>query len=313
MNDAVVPLSIPTPFFEGTSNAFLLRGSPLTLVDTGINGPDAFETLERGLANAGVSVERIERILLTHKHADHMGLARAIVVRSGAKVFVHTDDHHDVTNYEEVDREWTVLIGARLREWGAPTDRLEKVRRMSGMRTTIAYSVEAEKLEHGQTLPMSGSPIEVIHVPGHTKGSVCFRWGNRLFSGDHVLPSITPNVGIGELRRVGMLREYLESLESIKGQQTPDLVVYPGHGEPFGSLAARAEVILAHHVERLDEIERIVAESGPLSVYDVAIRHFGELEGFHLPLGAAEAHAHLEHLADEGRVVRDNGCWRKNN
>src|SRR5829696_2776606 len=84
MND---PIRIPVPLPHiGSVNAWLLRGEPLTLVDTGPRDDEALSALEAGLGRAGVGVEDIELVLVTHHHVDHTGLAATIARRSGAHV-----------------------------------------------------------------------------------------------------------------------------------------------------------------------------------------------------------------------------------
>jgi glyoxylase-like metal-dependent hydrolase (beta-lactamase superfamily II) len=80
---------VPTPFPVGPVNVWLLRGDPLTLVDTGPSTPEALVALEAGLEAAGVAIEEIELLLLTHQHSDHVGLAATIVERSGCSVAAH--------------------------------------------------------------------------------------------------------------------------------------------------------------------------------------------------------------------------------
>ena len=82
-------IGIPNPMFEGELNMYVIAGDPLTLVDTGIGTPEAMTALEQGLAALGFAVEDVRQVVLTHKHADHIGLARDILDRSGATVSAH--------------------------------------------------------------------------------------------------------------------------------------------------------------------------------------------------------------------------------
>lgn len=305
----VLEISLPTPFFEGTSNAYLLLGEPLTLVDTGIGGKQSLTCLEFALKEAGFALSEIPRILLTHKHADHMGLARTIQDRAGCTVFVHESDREQVTHFDERDQEWGTVVLALLRKWGTAEEQLAKAEDLVSNRLPLGESVAAEPLRNGQMIPMENGDIEVIHSPGHTKGSVCFRWEHRLFTGDHVLPTITPNIGIGELGERGMLQQYFRSLEAARGQQSDDLMVFPGHGQPFRDLAGRCTAIRQHHLDRLAAIRQILSSHGASSVFNLARELFGELRDFHLLLGCAEAWAHLDYLETHGAVVKDSGRY----
>jgi glyoxylase-like metal-dependent hydrolase (beta-lactamase superfamily II) len=147
----------------------------------------------------------------------------------------------------------------------------------------------------------------VIHTPGHTQGSISLRYGNHLFSGDHVLPTISPNIGAGELRRSGMMRRFLDSLDRVAKLQADDLVVLPGHGKPFSNLAERCGQLRAHHEKRETAILEILRAGEPKTVYEVASTLWRKLPGYHLTLGTAEVNAHLEKSVEDGTVRNDNG------
>ena len=129
----------------------------------------------------------------------------------------------------------------------------------------LQFADTARGLVDGDRLSQGDGELEVFHTPGHTMGSLCFRYGNALFSGDHVLPKISPNVGGGDLRRQGMLRYYLDSLDRIAQLDHEDLTVSPGHGEPFQALRGRCEQLIGHHHHRLRGAfpRRRYAWSGP--------------------------------------------------
>ena len=87
--------------------------------------------------------------------------------------------------------------------------------------------------------------------------------------------------------------------------------VLPGHGDPFSNLATRCRQLREHHHERLDKIVELLENNGPQQVYEIARSLFGEMKDFHIVLGCAEAHAHLEYLIDQGRVICELGQYRK--
>src|SRR5574341_1755566 len=82
-------IPIPTPFPVGPVNVYLAEGNPLTLIDTGPKDGAALAALEAGLAQHGRRVEDLRRIVLTHHHADHIGLVARLAARSGAEVLTH--------------------------------------------------------------------------------------------------------------------------------------------------------------------------------------------------------------------------------
>src|ERR1700730_1129489 len=87
--DCLHCLSLPTPFPVGPVNAYLIEGDPLTLIDTGPKADVSRQALETALASLGYRVEDLRRVIITHHHVDHCGLAAEIVRRSGAALWTH--------------------------------------------------------------------------------------------------------------------------------------------------------------------------------------------------------------------------------
>lgn len=306
----VFHIGLPNPMFEGELNMYVIAGDPLTLIDTGIGTPEALVALEAGLAAHGMAIEDVGQIVLTHKHADHIGQAREIHDRSGAPVYVHEDDWDGVANLDARHVEFVPLVVRRLRDFHTPEAEIEALTKFLGHGKRFARETPAEKLRDGQKLKVSGHDLEVIHTPGHTQGSICLRYGRQLFSGDHVLPTISPNIGAGELRRRGMMQRFLDSLDRVARLQSDDMVVYPGHGGPFSNLAQRAAELKAHHGQREAKIFEALRSGGPKTVYETAHTLWSKLPGYHLTLGTAEVNAHLEKLIDESRVREEDGRFQ---
>ncbi len=311
MTDALVHrIELPNPFFEGRTNAYVLTAEPLTLIDTGIGTDDAFCALEGGLRRHGLALADIKRVVLTHHHMDHFGQARRLRDLSGARVYVHEHDLDAVRRYEEGLPE-VVARMRRLLGWAAaPAGDVDKVAALflAGA-GRLARSVPAEPLRDGDRLPAGDDFLEVIHTPGHTLGSVCLRYGRRLFTGDHVLPDVSPNIG-SDVTGTRLLARYLASLERVKALQRHDLKVFPGHGDPFTDLRGRADALITHHARREQELLDLMRARAASTIYRLATDLFGTLEGFHLILGVAETWAHLEKLVEDGRAVQEGDRFR---
>ncbi len=307
----VLSIGIPNPMFEGDLNLYLIAGDPLTLVDTGIGTPEALAALEAGLASRGLALGDVRRVLLTHKHADHIGLAADIRERSGATVYIHEEDWPGVGDLDRRHGEYLPLMHERLQRCRVPQEEVDKLAKFLGHGKRFARQTEAEKLTDGDTFEISGQTLEVIHTPGHTQGSVAFRYGRHLFTGDHVLPTISPNIGAGELRRTGMMQRYLDALQKIAAYQTDELVALPGHGPAFSNLAERCAQLARHHHQREAKILAVLAVSErPLTIYEIAQELWSKLPGFHIMLGISEVLAHLEKSMADGRAAEDDGVFR---
>jgi glyoxylase-like metal-dependent hydrolase (beta-lactamase superfamily II) len=307
---AVLHIGIPNPMFEGEINLYVIAADPLTLIDTGIGTPEAWEALEGGLASHGLSVEKVGQVILTHKHADHFGQANKVHQQSGAPVYIHEDDWEGVADLDARHAEFIPLVIARLRHFHTPEAEIEALSKQLDHGRRFAEQTPAQRISDGHTFMVSGAPLEVIHTPGHTQGSICLRYGNTLFSGDHVLPKISPNIGAGEMRRRGMMQRFLDSLDRIARYQTDDITVLPGHGSPFSNLAERAAELKAHHMKRQATILEALKTGEPKTVYEVARALWSRLPGYHLNLAANEVNAHLEKACDDGVVLEEAGRFR---
>lgn len=303
---AIHRIAVPNPFFEGRNSVYLLLGDPLTLIDTGVATDKAYEHLVDGLRTHGVAVSDVQRVLLTHKHIDHIGNAWRIQRESNAEVYIHELEQKSLTNVDPTGKRFRELVDARTASWAIPAREKEKSHGKKMPQWQIE-SCEVKPLPERLFFSWpngEAASIEVIHTPGHSMGCVCFRLGDILFSGDHVLENISPNIGGGDLRSHGMLGHFLSSLERVK--RLGDVHVHPGHDEPFYGLIERCERLEKHHSIRLRQALKAV-QNGKSSVYDISCALYGKLNDFHIMLGCAEANAHLEYLADNGEIVERDG------
>jgi glyoxylase-like metal-dependent hydrolase (beta-lactamase superfamily II) len=310
---AVHRIPVPNPFFEGKTNVYLVDAEPLTLVDAGIGTEEAYQALQSGLSEVRCSAADVKRIVLTHHHLDHFGLAWRMQSAFGAQVFVHAAELDAVASYEAWHDRFLVRLQKTLAEWSVPAARMDEVTSLlaSGGRH-LGRSVNAAPLLDGDVFEMGYTRLEVIHTPGHSAGSVCLRMDDCLFSGDHVLPRISPNIGGGELGGGGELSRYLDSLRRVRAFAGEIQLVYPGHGEPFPELGQRVDELLRHHREREEQVVRLLHERGAMTVFEAATALFGELRGYHVILGAAEALAHLDKLVEEQRIRQEMGRFAVN-
>lgn len=300
-------LSVPNPYFEGTNSVYLIEGDPPTLIDSGMCFDAAGDVLKEHLRKLGYSYADIGQIVLTHKHVDHVGQAAAIRDASGAEVYIHEDDHAEVTAMDAGHGKFVANIRRLLHAWKAPAEDVESL--ASSMETNgwQPRSVPARKLVHGDRISVGNDNLEVIHAPGHTRGCICLRMNRHIFTGDAVLRDLSPNVGGGDLNRVGLLAAFFDSLERVAALDEPGVVAMPGHGEPFSGLADRCRELIAHHRQRLDQIMTVLADGRPHTVYELAHKLFGTMRHIHLMLGTAEIFSHVEYLAEQGSVVLHDG------
>src|SRR5213080_5346903 len=218
----IIPITLPTPFYIGPVNVYLIKEDPITLIDTGPKTKETIDVLRAGLRNAGISISDIRRIVLTHAHEDHCGLARALREEAKeARVFVHGWETGHRAGRLEYQEHRQLLVRA-----GVPPEDVESMRKLyEGVREfadSLADDEVAELTDEAE-LEFESGALQVVHTPGHTPGSCSFvRHADRtLIAGDCVLKRITPNPilspdPIDRTRRFRSLEEYLVSLARVR-------------------------------------------------------------------------------------------------
>nr|BFE83173.1 hypothetical protein GCM10020093_057740 [Planobispora longispora] len=224
-------------------------GGPV-LVDAGWNHPDAWLALRDGLDSAGIGVREVRGVVVTHFHPDHAGLAGQVREESGAWIAMHEADAALVRLMNELqDREHRSFQADMLRRAGADASEVEEV---TAQRPRPPAPPDRE-LHDGDLVDLPGRELRVVWTPGHTPGHVCLhlRDADRLFTGDHVLPGITPHVGVYPYDRddVDPLGDFMASLEKVA--ELGELETLPAHEWTFPGSADRAMEIHAHHEEKL--------------------------------------------------------------
>lgn len=290
----------------------------LALIDAGWDTDEAWSALNAGLAAAGAAIGDVRAVLVTHIHPDHYGLAGRVREASGAWVGLHPDDAALLPGrYGPGLRELLDGMRALLVNCGVPAEGLEA---LAGASLPVAAYVRQagpdRLIQDGERLPLQGWDLRAVHTPGHSPGHLCFYEAHRrlLFSGDHVLPRITPNIGVHAQSEDNPLADFFDSLLRVSALD-PDLdEVLPAHEYRFAGAAARVAEILGHHEARLEEIVA-ATEAGPtaweLTSALTWSRPWEEISGFMRRAAVSETLAHLVLLESRGRVRRSAETpWR---
>ncbi len=303
----IIPISLPTPFYVGDVNVYLIKEDPVTLIDVGPKTVEARIALQTALKKQGIGFSDIRRILLTHAHEDHCGLAKQIRDESkNAEILVHgwetghlfgrlaRDEHQQLMNRAGVPEN----IFREMRET------YESISLLTDSLADADHGELADEME----LEFESGMLEVMHTPGHTPGSCSFiRKADRtLICGDCVLKRITPNPVISpdpvnRQKRFKSLAEYLVSLARLRNE-SPTLI-YGGHGEPITDF----EEIFNRYRTAIDNRQKavigLVDDSG-VTAWEVAQKVFPDAvdQEIHRFLAISEAVAHLDYAESAGKI-----------
>ncbi len=224
---------------------------------------------------------------------------------------MHARDAQDMVYTPDAYKIFVERLQTFLRTHGAPDEELEQmilvVRPLEKQFTGVAKPDTL--LKGGEKLQVGKWKIEVIATPGHTRGNVCLfdATSNILFSGDHILPTITPNVSLSPIYEGDPLGDYLRSLRNLKKLDPKKIL--PSHEYVFDHLGKRIEEIEKHHEERLAEVMLALGDGvDERSGYEVAreltwsIGSFDKLSAWQKRAAITETLAHLEYLKRNGKV-----------
>jgi glyoxylase-like metal-dependent hydrolase (beta-lactamase superfamily II) len=304
--------SIPVPWPRSALRytlAYLLScPGGAALIDTGWPTEQAWAALVDGVRQAGHDITGIRQVLVTHAHADHLGMAGRVRELSGALVGMHPAEAAALRALGAPA--WQPRLAGWLRSRGAPSDQTAEI---VGLTTGAAQRHASLArpdfdIEHGSRPLGAGTAIRAVWTPGHTPGHLCFydEQEDMLLTGDHVLPRITPHIGLPPGAEGDPLGDYQASLRALARYRPAE--VLPAHEHRFADLGARIDALLRHHRTRLAEIEHAVACDPGLSTWAVAealtwSRGWENTRGMARQAAVSETWAHLVHLKARHRVV----------
>jgi glyoxylase-like metal-dependent hydrolase (beta-lactamase superfamily II) len=314
-----IPLPLPMPDLK-VVNAYAIRGDDgVTLVDPGWANAKSESILVDGLRQLGYVPGDARRILVTHSHWDHYTQAVKWQREHAATVFLGREERHTIEAFDSLQGVYPNQV-RWLRRAGA-SDLADDVERLElePHERDIPVGPPDIWLRGGEEIDCGGTTIVAHATPGHTRGHMMFEdpVDGLLFTGDHVLPRITPSIGFERAPDRLALRSYLDSLQFCMSRS--DERMLPAHGAVSDDVGSRVEELLVHHEQRLQEVLGLIA-AGAETAYDVARqmlwtrreRSIHELGTVHGMTAALEVLAHLELLVTQGLLgYDDSACARR--
>lgn len=303
-----------------TLNSYLIKlENRNLLIDTGFNRPECHEALIENLKELNVDMEKTD-IFLTHLHSDHTGLINKIAHKN-SKVYIGKIDYEymfenlEGFNWEESEK--------RFASEGFPYEIIERLRDTNQAKIFAPDGMfESILLEDGYKFNVDKLEFTVILTSGHTPGHTCLYLEKEklLFSGDHILFDITPNI-TSWLRVKDSLRNYIESLEKIKKLEITK--TFPGHRATSDDVYSRIDEIIEHHKSRLTDTLEVIKEKSAkegLTAYEIASfmkwnmrgKSWTEFPDNQKWFAVGETLSHLDYLFNENKIekFKDNDMYK---
>ncbi|KHD76489.1 Zn-dependent hydrolase [Actinoplanes utahensis] len=307
-----VPVPIPNNPLRYTLSYLVPGDDGLVVVDPGWDSDAGWDALTAGLAAAGATAADVTGVVLTHVHPDHHGLTARLRDASGAWVAMHPAERRAMLRDRAAEP--AEALGGYLRQFQVPEERIAGLLSAFGAAVGTLFAPLADAdvmLNDGDLVPLAGRRLRAIWTPGHTPGHLCLLddGAQMLLTGDHVLPRISPNIGLQISGGDDPLGQYLESLGKVAGYDECEAL--PGHEYRFHGIAARAAELGEHHRQRCREILAAVDRLGAATVWQVAgeltwSRPWAEI-GPMLVGAVAETAAHVELLVRAGDLTHKPG------
>ena len=300
----------PVPGSLNHINLWVLDdGDGVALVDTGLDIAPAREAWDALFAGP-LAGAKVTRVIVTHFHPDHLGLAGWLARRFGVRLWMTrgewlfarmlTADIRDAPPAE-------AFAYWRAAGWDEARIEAEAAKGWGRFASVVSpVPVSFVRIQEGDVIRTGGREWRVVVGSGHSPEHACLvdEAGGVMIAGDQVLPRITSNVSLSLSEpEADPLGEWLDSIAKLR-TLPDDLLVLPSHGEPFTGLHARLDALAAGHGGRLDALHEHLAE--PRRAVDCFSVLFGRAIGDgSYGLATGEAMAHLRRLEVEGRAVRE--------
>jgi glyoxylase-like metal-dependent hydrolase (beta-lactamase superfamily II) len=304
-------LRMPLPFALDHINLWLLDdGRGWTIVDAGYAMPETKAAWERIFA-ADLDGRPVGRLVVTHYHPDHIGLADWLAARWQVRLWITEKEwlharmmSRDAADFAQLRRDYARRAGL-----DAQASEVFGERESSYRRGVPAVPAAFRRLADGMSFEIGGREWRVVVGEGHAPEHACLYCAEAqvLIAGDQVLPRISPNISLQPHEPDGdPLARYLASLRRLRRAVPAAVLVLPSHGLPFYGLHGRIDELVAHHAARCGEI--VAACARPQSAADLLPLLFRRrLDRHQTAFALGEALAHLVFLANDGALARRQG------
>jgi glyoxylase-like metal-dependent hydrolase (beta-lactamase superfamily II) len=289
-----------------------------TAVDCCIDRPEARSQWEQVIANELQGLP-ILRVIATHMHPDHLGLAHWLCERFDARLWISSTDYHLASIGTRETSGWGGAAAAAFLASHGLTDPVavagvaQRASYYSGL--VPALPKKYRRMQGGDMIRIGGKQWRCISGYGHAPEHISLHCEdlNLLIGGDMMLPRISTNVSVFESEpESDPLRQFLDSIDKFRPLRA-DTLTLPSHGKPFRGLHERIEQLHAHHRERLDEVMRFCSQQAGNAHEMLPLLFKRTLDLHETTFAMGESIAHLHKLWFAGKLQRrlhDDGIYR---
>lgn len=301
-------IRMPIPFQLNHINVWLLEdGEGWTLVDTGINTDETKNAWNRVFAALGG--RPVTRVVVTHLHPDHVGLAGWLVEKFDAPLYMTRTDYLLCRTLVTDTGKAAPPEGIRFyKAAGFPDEEIENYKKRFGFFGLAVYRLPQSyhRLQDGETLTIGGARWRIVVGRGHAPEHACLWSPERklLISGDQILPRISSNVSVFPTEPEGNpLQDWLDSCRAMSALIPEDTLILPSHNEPFFGVQTRMQQLIDEHERGMAALIELCRE--PKRAVDVFPALFkARITAGNYGMATGESIAHLNCLIARGAMRR---------
>lgn len=311
INDDLMWLRMPLPFALAHINLWLLRdGDSWATVDTGMRSTEAIEVWE-SVHSELLNGNELTRVIVTHMHPDHVGMAGWLCERGGSKLFMSQLEYLLCrVLVADTGKEAPTDGVSFYRAAGLDDEQVERYKRLFGHFGRAVYWMPDSyvRIRHGDVLDVGEHRFEVVHGNGHSPEHACLfdEQRNILISGDQILPTISSNVSVWPTEpKANPLRDWLDSCARLRERLPEDVLVLPAHGKPFRGVRTRLTQLIEEHEQGLADVKAHCATpQRAVDLFDVLFD--SRITDGNRIMATGEAVANINYLLAAGELALDD-------
>lgn len=306
----LIQVRIPVPLALKSVNSYLLKdGEGFVWIDPTLNTKHIQDIWHDVFNQLNIDPKRIYKIICTHQHPDHFGLAGYAQKLTNAPVYMSQNSINHANALWKEKHNFPNLLQALFLKHSVPHHLVESIVENLHWFYTLVHPFPNITIIHDlEVIYINNEPWTFIETHGHAKGQMMLYNMQKeiMICGDQVLPHITPHVGVvaGEEDESPLL-QFITCLKQIKQLEVKQ--AFAGHGEMMNKWQERIDSILAHHDGRLSKMQELIGEYKTVNAFEMCNHVFGEhlhQQPQNLRFAITEIIAHLDYLADRGEITK---------